>query len=231
MLLNKVCARRKWWKVAEEVLRGIKSSRVRAEKQELPDISLGNRRMLCVLHWPCIRLAAAMKNHDTQCNILRLFLLTWPMPGSLKDNEIWDKEVFWLISVSSHLTESCSKGHNTDNSLCRKTWTVHLGSSYFSSCWHLHQSIMSSASNALLKLAYPNKNCFFYSKDAVCWFNLISVQIHVQICVHPMCGFGFSFYMTRVWVTSLLHKIMLSDRGGWKNKFSEHLQNNFCNEK
>lgn len=137
-------------------------SRIRAEKEEMPDISLGNRGMLCALHWPCIRLNVAMKNHHTQCNILCLFLLTWPMTVSLKDNEIWDKEVFCLLSVSSHLTESCPKGHNTDNSLCRKTWTVHLGSSYFSSCWHLYQSIMSSASNVLLKSAYSSKNWFFF---------------------------------------------------------------------
>lgn len=68
---------------------------------------------------------------------------------------------------------------------------------------------------------------FSLPKDAAFRFNLISVQIHVQ----PMYVFGFSFYMTSVWVTSLPQKIMLSDRKRWKNKLSEHLQNHFCNEK
>lgn len=121
-------------------------------------------------------------------SVISYVSFSWPDPWlwALKIMRSEIRRSFWFISVSSRLTESCSKGHNTDNSLCRKTWTAHLGSSYFSSRWHLHQSIMSSAHNALLKSAYSSKNCFFFDYDAVFWFNMILVPIHV----HPIFCFG-----------------------------------------
>lgn len=142
-----------------------------------------------------------MKNHHTPWNIF--CLLTCPVAVSPGDNEIWDKEGFGLRSVSSHLTEPCSRGHNTDSSLCRKIWTVHLGSSHFSSRWHLSQSITPSASRVLLKSAYSSKNPFFFvwrcctsiysdfssnSCSPYVWFRIFFLPVDFI-----WIGFGFSY--------------------------------------